>query len=240
MSVRHRIDQQPAWVLHARPWRETSLILDVFSRDHGRLAMVAKGARRPTSQFRGLLIGFQPLLLDWSGNGEVKTLVRAEWIGGQPLLAGQALLCGYYLNELLLRLTAREDPHPELFEAYREALSSLTRVERFEPVLRRFELILLQELGYCAHLGEDAEAGEPLQAEARYAFIIEHGPVPDELAPAGLPRLKGRCLAALEARDFSDPDTLREARPLLRMLIDHYLGAQPLQSRRILMELQTL
>ena len=107
MSARQRIDQQPGFVLHSYPYRETSLIVEVFSRDHGRLGLVAKGARRPMSQLRGVLMAFQPLLIDWSGGGEMKTLVRAEWQGGQPLLGGQALLCAYYLNELLMRLLAR-------------------------------------------------------------------------------------------------------------------------------------
>ena len=107
--ARQRIEQQPAFVLHTQPWRETSLIVELFSRDHGRLPLVAKGARRPTSAFRGLLMGFQPLLADWSGGGEVRTLARAEWQGGIPLLAGRALLSAYYLNELLVQLMPRED-----------------------------------------------------------------------------------------------------------------------------------
>ena len=123
-GAKQRIEQQPAWVLHTYPWRETSLIVEIFARDHGRVALVAKGARRPHSQLRGVLMAFQPLLMDWSGGGEVKTLVRAEWQGGQPLLTGRALICGYYLNELLVRLTAREDAHPRLFSAYADAVRS--------------------------------------------------------------------------------------------------------------------
>ena len=156
MSARQRIDQQPGFVLHSYPYRETSLIVEVFSRDHGRIGLVAKGARRPMSQLRGVLMAFQPLLIDWSGGGEMKTLVRAEWQGGQPLLGGQALLCAYYLNELLMRLLPREDPHPTLYRAYGDALRALAAGEGQEVILRRFELALLQELGYGLLLETDA------------------------------------------------------------------------------------
>lgn len=154
-----RIEQQPAWVLHTLPWRETSLIVEVFSQEHGRVALAAKGARRPLSALRGVLMAFQPLLVDWSGGGEVKTLIRAEWRGGQPLLTGRALLCGYYLNELMVRLTAREDPHPDLFDAYEAANSALGRGEALSPILRRFELALLQELGYGVSFTNAAAEG---------------------------------------------------------------------------------
>ena len=244
MGQRQRIEQQPAWVLHTMPWRETSLIVEVFSRDHGRVALAAKGARRPLSALRGVLMAFQPLLMDWSGGGEVKTLVRAEWQGGQPLLGGRALLCGYYLNELLVRLAAREDPHPALFSAYGEAIAALGRNEALVVVLRRFELVLLQELGYGLDLGNEADSGAPVQEGADYVFMIERGPVPlGEIDPAGMGGLdivSGRTLLDLAARDFSRAETLAQAKLLLRMLINHYLGGQPLQSRRVLKELQEL
>ncbi|MDR0564817.1 MAG: DNA repair protein RecO, partial [Azoarcus sp.] len=147
MNRRPRIAQQPARVLHTLPWRETSLIAEVFTRNHGRLALVAKGARRPMSEMRGVLMAFQPLLIGWSGAGEVKTLTHGEWRGAHPPLTGRALLCGYYLNELLLKLTAREDPHPALFDAFEATLAALRQEENLPPLLRRFELTLLRELG---------------------------------------------------------------------------------------------
>ncbi len=243
MVQKQRIDQQPAWVLHSLPWRETSLIVEIFSRDHGRIALAAKGARRPQSALRGGLMAFQPLLMDWSGGGEVKTLVRAEWCGGQPLLGGRALLCGYYLNELLIRLTAREDPHPRLFAAYAEAAAALARGEAQATVLRRFELALLSELGYSAGL-ESEGGGEAVHPDEQYVYIIERGPVrwaadDSELEPA-LPLVSGRTLLDMAAGDFSRAETQTQAKRLLRALIDHYLGGQPLQSRRVLQELQEL
>ncbi|NTV11419.1 MAG: DNA repair protein RecO [Zoogloea sp.] len=240
MSQKQRIDQQPACVLHTYPWRETSLIVEVFSRDHGRVAMVAKGARRPMSALRGVLMAFQPLLIDWSGGGEVKTLVRAEWLGGQPMLSGQALLCGYYANELLIRLLPREDAHPELFAAYGRMLRDLAAGVAQEIVLRTFELALLQELGYGMMLDQEADSGDPVRPEARYVYIIERGPV--ELAgdPGDLPVVSGRGLLDMARGDFSSLETLVQSKALMRRLINHYLGGQPLQSRRLFTELQEL
>lgn len=249
MGPKQRIEQQPAWVLHTLPWRETSLIVEIFSRDHGRVALAAKGARRPMSALRGVLMAFQPLLMDWSGGGEVKTLIRAEWQGGQPLLIGRGLLCGYYLNELMVRLTAREDPHPALFDAYQTANVALGRGEALSPILRRFELALLQELGYGIALDAEAEQGGAIRADLAYLYIIEHGPLPVGVARAderneleggeGVP-VSGQTLIDLAAADFSRAETLAQSKRLLRALINHYLGGQPLQSRRVLKELQEL
>jgi DNA repair protein RecO (recombination protein O) len=240
MSQKQRVDQQPAFVLHTYPWRETSLIVETLARNYGRVALVAKGARRPLSALRGVIMAFQPLLIDWSGGGEVKTLLRAEWRGGQPLLTGQALMCGYYLNELLVRLTAREDAHPALFDVYAHALSTLARGEHPAPVLRAFELALLRELGYGVGLATESASGRPVEPGHEYAYIIEKGPV--RLAPefADLPRLSGQTLHDMASGDFSRAETLVQSKALLRTLINHYLGGQPLQSRRVLKELQEL
>ena len=236
-AAKQRVEQQPAWVLHTYPWRETSLIVEVFSRDHGRIGLVAKGARRPMSQLRGVLMAFQPLLIDWSGGGEMKTLVRAEWQGGQPLLGGQALLCAYYLNELLMRLLPREDPHPVLFRAYGDALRALAAGEGQEVILRRFELALLQELGYGLQLDSDAD-GAPVRPELRYAYIIERGAVPlDEYGIDDPSVVAGRVLLDMARGDFREPETLAGAKALMRRLIQHYLGGQVLQSRRVFTEL---
>jgi len=240
VSSKQRIDQQPAFILHSYPWRETSLIVEAFSRDHGRVALVAKGARRPLSALRGVLMAFQPLLLDWSGGGEVKTLIRAEWQGGQPLLTGRPLLCGYYLNELLVRLLAREDPHPELYRAYAGALAALARGLPIAPLLRRFELAMLRELGYGVGLEVDAESGEAVDPAGRYVYIIEKGPVAAPVRPGDLPLLSGRSLLDMAADTFERPETLTQSRNLLRVLINHYLHGHELQSRRVLKELQEL
>jgi DNA repair protein RecO (recombination protein O) len=239
VSAKQRVDQQPGFVLHSYPYRETSLIVEVFSRDHGRVGLVAKGARRPASQLRGVLMAFQPLFIDWSGGGEMKTLIRAEWQGGQPLLGGQALLCAYYANELLMRLMPREDAHPRLYAAYGEALRALAAGDSQEVVLRRFELALLQELGYGLLLETDADDA-PVRGDTRYAYIIERGPISLEGFDAAgdeLATVTGKTLLDMAAGDFRDPETLAQSKALMRRLIQHYLGGQQLQSRRVFTEL---
>lgn len=257
---KQRIDGQAAYILHSYPYSETSLILDVFSRDHGRLPLLARGARRPRSALRGVLQAFQPLELGWFGGGEVRTLAKAEWIGGMPLLGGTALMLGYYLNELLLRLLPRDDAHPALFERYAQTLQRLAAEQTGKAAaglpaparLRQFEKNLLGELGYGLLLERDALSGAPLQAERLYHYRIERGPV--ELsaaeenmglgealpAPAQVQALHGKTLLDLAHDEYSDARTLAEAKQLMRMLINHHLSGQPLQSRRVFMELQEL
>ena len=239
MVARQRIEQQAVYVLHAHPWRETSLVVEMFSRQHGRLPMVAKGARRAGSAFRGVLMAFQPLLADWSGGGEVRTLARVEWCGGMALLAGRGLLCGYYLNELLIRLLPREDAHPELFDDYAAALAELSAGGPPDRCLRRFELALLRGLGYAPELSLEAESWGPVREEGRYHFIIERGLVPCEQAPEGA-ALTGRALLDMHSGAFAEVETLQQAKQLFRQLINHHLGGQALQSRRVFTELQEL
>jgi len=189
------------------------------------------------SQLRGVLMAFQPLLIDWSGGGEMKTLVRAEWQGGQPLLGGQALLCAYYLNELLLRLMPREDAHPFLYQAYGDALRALALGEPQEVVLRRFELALLQELGYGLELEADCD-GAPVRPDRHYAYIIERGAVHlEEHRPDDPTVVRGKTLIDMAHQDLRDPDTLAQSKALMRRLIQHYLGGQGLQSRRVFTEM---
>jgi len=157
-----RRDDQPAFVLHTYAYRETSVIVEAFTAEYGRVAVVARGARRPRSDLRGLLQAFQPLLLSWSGQAELKTLLKAEWRGGLPRIGGSALLCGFYLNELLLKLLPREDPHPRLYATYEAALAELAAGSDEAPVLRRFELLLLAELGYALPLAREADTGNPM------------------------------------------------------------------------------
>src|SRR6202158_1902598 len=197
-TARERRDDQPAFVLHAHPYRETSLIVEALTVDHGRVAMVARGAKRPRSELRGVLQAFQPLSVSWAGAGELKTLTRAEWRGGLPLVTGAALLCGFYLNELLLKLLPREDPHPQLFASYATALAELAAGGEQAPVLRKFELTLLAELGYALPLVRDADTGGPVDPSARYHYAFDRGPrrVPGEPAP-DLPLVRGRTLLAL-------------------------------------------
>lgn len=235
---KQRVDNQRAYLLHSYPYSETSLILDTFSRDHGRVPMLARGARRPRAALRGVLIGFQPLELGWFGAGEVKTLAKAEWMGGVPLLQGRCLLLGYYLNELLMKLLPREDAHPALFDAYEEALTALAGGSADAPELRRFEKTLLREIGYGLTLDTDAE-GDPLQADGLYFYLAERGPV-EARGDEGVPALAGKTLLDMAADDYRDPRTRAESKVLMRQLLSHHLNGHPLQSRRVFVELQEL
>jgi len=234
------VDGQPAFVLHTHPFRETSLIVEAFTRDHGRIALVARGARRPRSAMRGLLMAFQPIELGWFGQGEMRTLAKVEWVGGQPLLQAQALLLGYYMNELLLKLLPREDAHPTLFLAYAEAVYALAIGEPSQASLRRFEKTLLKELGYGLTLDREAESGRQVDPQKHYAYVVERGPILVSDDGREAESFSGRALLAIAQDDFSDAETLAQCKQLMRTLIQHYLGGQRLSSRRVFMELQEL
>ena len=236
-----RRDDQPSFVLHAYPYRETSLIVEALTREHGRVALVARGAKRARSELRGLLQAFQPLLLSWSGQQELKTLLRAEWRGGLPRVGGSALLCGFYLNELLLKLLPREDPHAELFGDYETALADLAAGRDQAPVLRRFEVRLLAAMGYALPLVRDADTGAPIDPSARYHYAFDRGPRRE--APVGRPRVpivRGTTLIALAEQRYPDAATAAEAKRLMREVLDHYLEQRGVESRRVVQDLQAL
>ena len=238
---RQRRDEVPAFILHAWPYRETSLIVEAFTPDYGRVALVARGAKRPRSELRGLLQAFQPLLLSWFGQAELKTLARAEWRGGVPLPRGRALLCGFYLNELLLKLLAREDPHPQLYVAYERALVELAGGAEHAALLRRFELCLLAELGYAPELARDADTGAPLDPEADYRYAFDRGP---QRAPAGAGTagvlVRGATLLALAEGRYPDAETAAQAKRLMREVLDHHLEQRGIESRRVVRDLLAL
>lgn len=235
-----RVLGEPGYVLHATPYRETSLVVQTFTRHHGRVPLVAKGAKRPTSQLRSVLMSLQPLLLDWTGRGEVKTLTAAHWTGGRPCPKDAALLCGFYMNELLLKLTAREDPHEGLFDAYVQGLAALAAGEAAEVVLRRFEHVLLREIGIGHALSVCAD-GAPVIDDGSYVCIPEFGVRPARSGDASdLPRLTGRALRAIERDCFDDPSILQQSKPLMRSLIHHALAGRTLATRQLLIDIHAL
>jgi DNA repair protein RecO (recombination protein O) len=235
----HRIVNQPGFVLHSYPYKETSLIIDLFSRDHGRVALVAKGAKRPHSKLRGVLQTFQPLQLAWVGKSEVRTLVSAEWVGGLLPLEGAALLCGFYLNELLVKLLARDDPHAPLFDHYMSALNQLAHDEPPAIVLRKFELSLLKETGVAGNLAVCAQTGQPVDVEKTYVIDPERG-ARASLASDTSPSVTGKTLLDMEAGDYSDSTTQLQSKFLMRHLLSHHLGGMPLNTRQILIDLLQL
>ena len=237
--MRRRFEQEPGFVLHAYPYKETSLVIEVFSRRFGRIGLLARGARRPRSAMRGVLLAFQPLRMAWSASAELGTLIGAEWSGGQPALAGAGLMCGFYLNELLMRLLPREDPHEALFDAYGAALACLAAGKAQSAVLRSFERRMLAELGYAPLLDRDAANGASIEPAKRYAYEAERGPVETRRAD-GESVISGRTLLDMAADNYEDPRTREEARRLMRTLIAERLGGQVLHTRAVLSALQDL
>jgi DNA repair protein RecO (recombination protein O) len=198
-----------------------------------------------------VLVAFQPIALDWFGRGELRTLKTAEPASPATPLAGDALLSAFYLNELLLKLTTRDDPHEGLFAAYDAAIGQLRAISRLasrvssldiEPILRRFELRLLQELGYAVELSREATTHAPIAAEREYLYVVERGPVPalPGETPANAVRLSGRTLIDLERGDFGSAETAAQSKQLMRLLIHHSLNGQELATRMLVRDLQRL
>ena len=234
-----KVAGQPAFVLHSYPYKETSLIIDLYTRDFGRVALIAKGAKRPHSQLRGVLQTFQPLSASWVGKSELRTLTEAEWVGGMLPLEKTALLCGFYLNELLVKLLARDDAHPALFDHYVATLNQLAHNEPAPIVLRKFERALLKETGVAADLGRCTVARAPVQPELVYVVDPERGPRPERASDVW-PRVAGKTLLDMEREDYQDASTQSQSKLLMRFLLAHHLGGAPLNTRQILIDLLQL
>lgn len=228
---RARIQLEPAWVLKRTPYGDTSLLIEAFSRGHGRVGLLARGARQGKSRTRALLQAFQPLLLSWNESGGLGTLTGVEAEGAGVPLSGEQVFSGWYLNELLLRLLTRHDAHPVLFDAYGAALAGLNTA--LEPALRRFERELLGELGFGLDLPDD------LDAHVRYRYLPGTGPVPVSAAGEQADLYSGATLIALRDDTLHEAAHLREARHLLRAQLAPHLGARPLASAAALRALRT-
>lgn len=231
-----RQSQQAVYVLHTYPYRETSLIVELFSREFGRMTTNAKGARRPKSAMRGMLQSFQPLEATWSGKAEIKTLHSLDWASGLLMLKGEALMCGFYLNELLIRLLPREDPHEALFDHYQLALKALATTNDFATILRRFELKLLQELGYAVPLSQD-EKNMDIVPDQQYLYLPERGACEATLKHIGV-QLMGKTLIDMNQDLYLTPTTKLQSKQLMRLLLGYYLGDKPLHTRQLLLDLQ--
>jgi DNA repair protein RecO (recombination protein O) len=234
-----KVAGQPAFVLHSYPYKETSLIIDLFTRDFGRVALIAKGAKRPHSQLRGVLQTFQPLSSSWVGKSELRTLTDAEWVGGMLPLEKTALLCGFYLNELLVKLLARDDAHPALFDHYVATLNQLAHNEPAPIVLRKFERALLRETGVSADLSRCTATRAPVRSDVVYVVDPERGPRPERASDQS-PRVAGKTLLDMEREDYQDAATQSQSKQLMRFLLAHHLGGAPLNTRQILIDLSQL
>lgn len=238
-AIGTRVTGQPAFVLHSYPYKETSLIVDMFTREYGRIGLVAKGAKRPHSKLRGVLQTFQPLQASWSGKSELRTMIDAEWVGGMLPLEKTALLCGFYLNELLVKLLARDDPHPALFDHYVATLNQLAHGEPAPIVLRKFERALLKETGVAADLTRCTSTRAPVEPDSDYVVDPERGARQAAVADSW-PVVSGKTLLDMEREDYSDPLTQAQSKQLMRFLLAHHLGGAPLNTRQILIDLMQL
>ena len=229
----HRVSLQPAFILHGRDYRDSSRLLDVFSRDYGRVTLVAKGVRSSRSKLQGLLIPFTPLLVSWSGKGEVQTLTGAESVKSSIELGRRQLMSGYYMNELLQRLTTAHDPHPDLYDIYEASLKRFAS-EEDELILRHFEKQLLASLGYALNLLSEVKSGEAVEDGAQYYYDVESGPVRISEDDTGdVFCVSGKTLLELENGSFTGHDTQRQAKQLMRIIMSHYLGDKPLKTRSL-------
>ncbi len=231
-----RYSLEPAYVLHTRTYRESSLILEAFSREQGRVALVARGARGAKSKWKNMLQPFRPLLLSWSQRGEMGTLTGADQVASPPALAAEPLFCGIYANELLMRFLQRSDPHPNLFDHYRQLLGDLSAGETPQPPLRLFEKHLLEASGFGMQLEREHGSRQPLDSGARYLYVPESGPVRREgTADDGDHLVSGSALLALQSGEIG-PQHQGELKRLMRRLISHYLGDKPLKSQSLFYE----
>lgn len=226
-----RVQLAPGYLLHHRPWRDTSRILEIIARDHGRLTLFARGVRGPRSRLAPILQPFRPLLLSWSGRGEAAQLTGAEAAGESLPLPSPALMSGFYLNELLLKLTTRHDPHPELFDDYHHTLETLKAGAPLERSLRLFEKRLLENLGYGLLLGSEAQSGQAVGADAYYHFSPAVGLVPAVAEVTGV--VSGRSLLSLEREELETPEALEDARRVLRAALGQCLEGRELASRTV-------
>ena len=232
-----RVQQEPAWLLHHRPFRDSSRILDLLCRDHGRISVVARGARSAKSRLRGILRPFLPLSVSWVSRTDLGTLTGAEMNGAPLSLTGDALLSGYYINELLLKLMHRHDPQPELFSAYARTVRHLAASTSVAATLRQFEMELLRLLGYALNLEHDSERHELLPGEQYYEYRAEQGAVPVSRADGPMV-FSGHELLEIRNQAFGNPQTLRSATRLLRGVIDFHLDGRELNSRKVLHDLR--
>jgi len=231
-TLKHKLGE--AFVLHARPYSNSSLLLELFTAEAGRFPAIARGAKRGSRNQTGLLQPFTPLWLSWSGGGEVKTVREVEQRSPPLRLSGRALFCGFYINELILRLWPRFDPHCSVFLEYELALSGLESESGAERCLRIFEKRLLSYLGYEIPLQHDARTGMAVLPDKRYKYVFELGPV--EVSGNerdGAIVVQGSTLLALQHERLEHPEQFVEARKLMRSVLGYYLGPRPLKSREL-------
>lgn len=228
-----KVPLHPCYILHQRPYRETSLIMEVFSREHGKLSVVAKGAKRGRVNQRAIMQSNQKINMAWSIRGDMGTLTAIEANGMNFNLNGSLLIAAFYINELLMRLLHRHEPHPELFDAYDQALNGLRLRENEQNVLRIFEKRLLDSLGYGLVLDHEVVSGGPIEEDRTYYYHLESGPALEPSPDNNHVRISGSTLTALAGNRIKDDRTRDEAKKLTRQVLKGHLGDRPLASREL-------
>jgi DNA repair protein RecO (recombination protein O) len=249
-----RVLHEPAFVLHRYDWSESSLILEVLTRHQGRVAIVAKGVKRPSSQFRAILLPLQMLSISFSGDAEVHTLKGAEWQGGLTMPLGDALLSGYYLNELMMKLLARDDPHELLFDAYAQACAWLRDAAQLDASLRAFELVLLREIGLLPTLDADSFSMGALEDDVLYSLVPEVGLREAQGEVSGEAAMSANAWRSLQmaldqrAAIFPAREAVQAMKPadksalkqMLRSLLNYHAGSRGFRTRQLMMDAQAL
>ena len=234
--MKEAVQQEPAYVIHRRPWRETALLVELFTLNHGRVSLVARGGNSVKSPLKAQLQPFQPLLVNWTGRSDLKTLVQVELRSAPRLGQTRALYSGLYINELLQRILPAADPYPTLFASYIESLQSLAELASkgdVEPTLRKFERAFAASLGYDFAWDQTTDTGRPVEAGYRYGYDPLQGIVSAHCTDVRLGQLQGEALLALAADDLSDDAARRTAKRVMRVLVDFLLQGKPLHSRNL-------
>lgn len=231
-----RVQEQPAYILHHRPFQDTSQIIDVLTRDYGRLSLMSRGSRGAKSKLKSVLQPFNSLIVSWSGKGEMPTLTAAESTGSNAsYLSGKSLPSAFYINELLVKLLHKHDVHEGIYHLYESVIKLLALSNEIEPVLRLFEKQLLEELGFGLNLSMHAETGVSIVEDKIYAFYLEHGPVDEALVHDDqfILKLPGSSLLALHENNLATDRSLKDAKRLMRSILNFYLQGKPIKSREL-------
>ena len=241
MKSHQIIEGEPAYLIHQRPYSETSQIINLFSRHYGRVDVIAKGSKRPKSKFKSFLQPFSPILVSWSGRSQLKTLRSVDISSRkQPNVTGKHLMSAFYLNELILNFLTTADPYPDLFDTYSLAIENLSNADSSEIILREFEIELLTEIGYAINFQTEAMSSKKIEPNQSYRFIAEEGFVSSIASSARDALIKGSVIHAIDQRDFSDPETLRTAKRIARESIKYHLSGKELNTKKVVKSLKKM
>ncbi len=239
MKSHQVIEGEPAYLIHQRPYSETSQIINLFSRHYGRVDAIAKGSKRPKSKFKSFLQPFSPILVSWSGRSQLKTLRSVDISSGkQSNVSRKHLMSAFYLNELILSFLTTADPYPDLFDAYSLAINNLSNADSSEIILREFEIQLLTEIGYAINFQTEAMSSKKIEPNLSYRFIAEEGFVSSVTSSARDTLIKGSVIQSIDRKDFSQPQTMRVAKRIIRESVKYHLSGKELNTKKVVKSLK--